>query len=316
VYHQNVETPTAARVEPSREPAALATTESGHAEHPSGTSFSSHGAIPPVAPAPSVSGAPSASDQAFGAATPAVADDANLTQVAVKRVVDGVTVFAPPGTHLAAMDQCAQFITQEIGRNQYAQQSLAKARATIVIIPAHTPMTDVPQFAGMRGGKTFDGRDWSTVRGSGGIQAPDGSFAIGVAEENLVAVKGVVSGYPTGYSIGMHEFAHAVNSHGMTPAQQKRLDQLYAQHIAKDPGDAKDTFTDRYASSNSQEYWAQATNAFFGKNEMPTQNNHDGRAWLQANDPDLYAFLVEMYDTDRNVNGDAIAPKPNGARDA
>jgi hypothetical protein len=223
-----------------------------------------------------------------------------VTRVPVERVVDGVTVLAPPGAHASAIDQCASFITAELGRNQLAQKKLAEAHAMIVIIPAHTAMTDVAQFAGMRGKKTFDGRDWASVRGSGGINAPDGSFAIGVAEENLVAVRGVISSYPTGYSIGMHELAHALQSHGMTHEQQARIGELYKRHAASDPGDTHDTFTEKYGASNAQEYFAQGTNAFFGKN---ARTGHNDKAWLQQHDPELYAFLVEMYETDFDREG-------------
>ena len=272
-------------------PGPLAATEATPAPE---TTFTTRGAIPAPATAPPASPQVSASDRAYGTTDP------TATKVPLERVIDGVTVLAPPGTHAEAIDQCASFIHAELGRNQLAQKKLAEARATIVIIPAHTPMTDVAQFAGMRGKKTFDGRDWASVRGSGGIKAPDGSFAIGVAEENLIAVRGVVSSYPLGYSIGMHELAHGLESHGMTSAQQHRLQELYKAHAAKDPGDTHDTFTEKYGASNVHEYFAQGTNAFFGKN---ARTGHNDRTWLQQHDPDLYAFLAEMYETDFDREG-------------
>lgn len=275
---------------------SVAPAPSAHTEAPTAdpTRFTNHGQLPAIATSPPPPAHASASDRAYGDPDP------TLSKIAYEKVIDGVAVLAPPGTHFTAIDQCASFIHAELGRNQLAQKKLAEARATIVIIPAHTSMTDVAQFAGMRGKKTFDGRDWSNVRGSGGIKAPDGSFAIGVAEENLVSVRGIVSTYPTGYSIGMHELAHALQSHGMTAAQQQRLQDLYKAHAAKDPGDAHDTFTEKYGASNVQEYFAQGTNAFFGKNQ---RTGHNGRAWLQQHDPDFYAFLVEMYETDFDAEG-------------
>lgn len=297
-----MEVPSAIHAGPQAQPTTAHPTDdiSVHPETGAPTTFSTSGQLPAVSTGAAGHTGASASEQAF--------PDPDVLVAPVRSYVDGVAVVAPAGAHIGAIAKCAEFIHQEIGRNQFAQKKLAQAKATIVIIPAHTPMTDLPQFAGMRGGKTFDGRDWATVRGSGGIQSADGSFSIGVAEENLIAIKGVISGYPDGYSIGMHEFAHAVNTHGMTPAQQKRVEQLYQQHIAKDPGDAKDTFTDHYAASDSLEYYAQCTNAFFGKNSMPTNGNHNGRDWLAANDPDMYSFLVEMYETDRDEHGDAFDP--------
>jgi hypothetical protein len=267
------------------------------------TRYSTRGPIPPIH-AESTAHAPTASERAYG--TP----DPGVLAAEQRRVIAGVTVVAPAGAHADAIDRCAEFIQQEVGQNAYAQQHLQAARATIVIIPARTKMTDVAQFSSLKGQHTFDGRDWSTVRGSGGTRAPDGSFAIGVAEENLISVKGVVSTYAKNYSIGMHEFAHAVESKGMTPDQQSRLRQLYANHQKADPGDAKDTFTDTYAASNVHEYFAQATNAFFGRNQGSDAKHkayHNGRDWLRTHDPDMYAFLVEMYETKHDAAGH-VAP--------
>lgn len=278
--------------------------------------FSQEGPIPPVQEQQPAHGATrTASERAYGATPraagqPAAAADPTALRTTVRRTIHGVTVVAPPGAHADAIDRCAEFINQELGRNEYAQRKMAKARATIVIIPARTRMTDLPEFASLRGDDTFDGRDWSTVRGSGGLEAPDGSFAIGVAEENLRAVAGVVSSYPTGYSIGMHELAHAVESKGLTRAQKSRLENLYRQHRRADPGDARDSFTDRYAASNVHEYFAQATNAFFGKNEGRDKDgraNHNGRAWLSEHDPNMYAFLVELYETNHDADGDRVS---------
>jgi hypothetical protein len=267
------------------------------------TRYSTRGPIPPIH-AESTAHAPTASERAYGTPEPGV------LAAEQRRVIAGVTVVAPAGAHASAIDSCAEFIQQEVGQNAYAQQHLAAARATIVIIPARTKMTDVSQFSKLKGQKTFDGRDWSQVRGSGGTRAPDGSFAIGVAEENLISVKGVVSTYAKNYSIGMHELAHAVESKGMTPDQQARLRQLFAKHQAADAGDAKDTFTDTYAASNVHEYFAQATNAFFGKNEGRDKDgraNHNGRAWLMEHDPNMYAFLVELYETNHDADGDRVS---------
>jgi hypothetical protein len=292
-------------VEQRRQQQPLEATEAAEVSPPpaSSTRYSTRGPIPPVH-AESAAHTPTASERAYGAADPGV------LAAEQRRVIAGVTVVAPAGAHASAIDRCAEFIQQEVGKNVYAQQHLQAARATIVIIPARTKMTDVAQFSSLKGQHTFDGRDWSTVRGSGGTRAPDGSFAIGVAEENLISVKGVVSTYAANYSIGMHEFAHAVESKGMTPAQQTRLRELFARRHTADPSDAKDTFTDTYAASNVHEYFAQATNAFFGRNQGSDAKHkayHNGRDWLRTHDPDMYAFLVEMYETKHDDAGH-VAP--------
>ncbi len=278
-------------------------------EEASTTRFTQGGALPSVgelSPSPPQPAGASASDRAFGApgtsAARPPADPSVLTRQ-VQRTMFGLTVIAPPGVHMGAIDAVAVIVQQMVGRNQVAQQRLTEARAAIVIIPARTRMTDLPQFGALTGRDTFDGRDWETVRGSGGIAAPDGTFAIGVAEENLIAVRGVISSYPTGYSIAMHELAHTLESKGMTDRQRDRVKRLFRQQRRHDAAD----FSDSYAASNEHEYFAQATNAFFGKNvgASPAGTaNRNGRAWLQTADPDMYAFLVEMYDTTHRVDAD------------
>lgn len=218
----------------------------------------------------------------------------------VERDVMGVAITAPAGVHAAALDECTRIVTQEVGKNAYAQDHFKKSKVSIVIVPAAEKMTDVPEFQHLRGQKTFDGRDWATVRGSGGTPTPSGKFAIAVAEENATTVPGVKSAYPATYSIAMHELAHVLESHGMTPQQQARVKQLYAQHTA-----AKASFTDSYGAENEKEYFAQSTNAFFGRNTIPGYNN--GRAWLQTNDPDMYAFCVDLYDKAEDKHGHVAA---------
>lgn len=233
---------------------------------------------------------------------PAVPADGTYPEQ-IEREVLGVIITAPAGTRVAAMTEVARIVQTEIGKNQYAQQQFAKSKVSIVIIPAHEQMTQMPEFAHLQGKKTFDGRDWSGVRGMGGTRTPNGRFSIAVAEEGLTAVPDVKNKYPATYSVTMHELAHVLESHGMTPAQQARIKQLYAQHLAKDPGDKAGTFTDRYGAANEQEYFAQSTNAYFGRNVM--DKNHSGKPWLAQHDPDMYAFLVELYD---KPHGAAAAP--------
>ena len=84
------------------------------------------------------------------------------------------------GVDPKAVAACEVFITQLIGNNPAAQEALKKANVAIVIIPHDKKMTDLPQFAALAGTNTFDGRLWDNVRGSGGMTAPDGTFALAV----------------------------------------------------------------------------------------------------------------------------------------
>ena len=221
----------------------------------------------------------------------------------VDRDVLGVAITAPAGVRVSALADVTQIVQTEVGKNEFAQKHFRDAKVSIVIVPAEVSMTALPEFAHLQGKKTFDGRDWSAVRGMGGTATPSGKFSMAVAEESIVPVPNTISRYPATYSVAMHELAHVLEAKGMTKPQQARVKQLYAAHQQRDPGDAKDTWTDKYGAANEQEYFAQSTNAYFDRNVMA--KNHSGRAWLQKNDPDMYAFLVDLYETQRGADGNA-----------
>jgi hypothetical protein len=235
-------------------------------------------------------------------------------QQPIERTVDGVRIYAPAGVNPAAVDRAAELVQLEVGRNLYAQRRFAEQHIGLIIIPAHEPMTDMPQLHGLQGGHTTDGtRTWNTVRGEGSARLPDGTFACAVGEEQLVDVPGVLRNYAAGYSVGMHEFAHTLNLHAMTREQKETVTRLYQARHANDPDNGKGTWTDDYASHDEQEYFAQATNCFFGRNQgaynraslpdHPYTENKNGREWLQQNDPEMYAFLVTLYEHDYDREG-------------
>lgn len=225
----------------------------------------------------------------------------NVLPAQVEREVLGVTITAPAGVRASALQEVQTIVQTEISKNEYAQRQFQREKVAIIIIPAHVAMTDLPELHHLKGQKTFDGRDWSSVRGMGGTPTPNGRFSIAVAEETTTQVPGIKTNYPATYSVTMHELAHVLESKGMTRAEQARVKELYAAHQKKDPGDKKDTFTDFYGSENEREYFAQSTNAFFDRNVMG--KNHSGKAFLYKNDPDMYAFLVQLYSKHHDKDG-------------
>jgi hypothetical protein len=225
-----------------------------------------------------------------------------------ERDVCGVRIIAPVGVQPNTVDTCAGLVQGEIGNNEYAQNALRKKKTALIIVPANVHMTDLPQFKQLGGGSTPDGRGWENVRGSGGMQIPDGTFALAVPEENLVTMKSIFSGYGPGYSVGRHEFAHTLEDAAMTKDQVARIQKMFAarQVLQVAVGGAfLDIFTDHYASTNEHEYWAQCTDCFFGTNEGEGAN---GREWLEAHDPDMYAFCVEMYEHHHDKKGNDTGP--------
>lgn len=201
-----------------------------------------------------------------------------------RREVLGVIILGR-GVSPSALDSCEQFVVATLSNRKDIQARLKKEQAALVIIPRDKRMTDVSEFASLKGVQTFDGRMWDDVRGSGGMRVPSGLLAIGVPEENLVDAG--TDTYADGYSVGLHELAHAIHMKGLSDQEREQVTALYeARKKAGGP------WTEDYGASNEWEYIAQATNCFFGVNDGIGNN---GPEWLEKNDKPMFTFLVSVY---------------------
>jgi hypothetical protein len=73
-----------------------------------------------------------------------------------------------------ALEACARFVNASLAARPDIQDRLEDLHVVLVIIPRDKKMTDMAQFAGLRGTRTVDGRLWDDVRGSGGMRVPGG----------------------------------------------------------------------------------------------------------------------------------------------
>lgn len=172
-----------------------------------------------------------------------------------------------------------------VASNPTIAAAMNREKVAVVVIPQNTRMTDLPEFASLSGKKTFDGRLWDDVRGVGGLRLADGRLAVGIPEENLT--NSSADRYWGNYSVAIHELAHVVQDHCISDREFRSIKRLYDDRKA-----AGLPFTDTYATANHFEYFAQATNVYFGRNEGQGINS---RQWLANNDPLLYAKLCELY---------------------
>jgi hypothetical protein len=195
----------------------------------------------------------------------------------------------------SALDACEQFVVASLSQRPDIQRRLRSEKVALVIVPRDKKMTDVAEFAGLRGKKTFDGRLWDDVRGSGGRRVAGGKWAIAVPEENLVAAG--KDTYPDGYSVGLHEFAHTVHLKGLGSGDRRKLDELYAARKK-----AGGPWTEAYGASNAREYYAQCTNCYFGANAGVGANGAD---WLRTNDAPMFDFLGTVYGPPPRAEGNA-----------
>lgn len=164
------------------------------------------------------------------------------------------------------------------------QKKLKAAKVELVIIPKDVAMTALPEFAALKGQRTFDGRAWDDVRGVGGTLTPDGCIAVGIPEENLADLPSDT--YPGTYSVAVHELAHCI--HDLLPrGEQNAIQAAYdARQAAGGP------WTEAYGATNVHEYFAQGANCWFGRNDGMGAN---GKAWLETNDPALFAVMAKAF---------------------
>lgn len=179
-------------------------------------------------------------------------------------------------------------LLREMRVDERLDERLRAARLSIVVVPRKTAMTDIAQFASLRGRRTFDGRLWDHVRGTGGLRLPDGRVAVAIPEESILSAPG--DAYPA-LAIAVHELAHALHDRVLTDGDRRVVERAYRARI-----DADGPFTDAYASSNPREYFAQGANAFFGRSPSPQGfGQRRDAAWLYRNDRALYVALVHVF---------------------
>ena len=148
----------------------------------------------------------------------------------------------------------------------------------VVLVPETRKLTALPEFASLKDKRTGDGRAWDDTRGVGGV-ANNGEVAVGVPAENLIG--GATDRYGARYSVAIHEMAHAIFSHCLSPSTRARVHALFAQ---------RDSFVTAYAALNVNEYFAEATAAFFDKAGQGSRDR------LQRTDPAMFALMTEIYE--------------------
>jgi tetratricopeptide (TPR) repeat protein len=154
--------------------------------------------------------------------------------------------------------------------------ALKREKVTFLIFPFHHFLWQVPFNKKLQGKKTFDGRLWDDVKGSGGNNACAG-------EEWERDVKNFR------FNVLTHEFAHQV--HGFLPKDlRKEITRLYTS--AKK---ARKTL-DFYSDANENEYFAVGVEAYVSEYKLADQKITYGhtRSELLRVDPDLHGFIARL----------------------
>ena len=250
-------------------------------------------------PASPVEAAPEPSPDGQG--TPAVPDAADAGDAADASQTSTASNVNGNGASARAID-IAQTHARELFETLSPQNRaiLAANPVEIDVIPRGTRLTELAEYADLAGKKTFDGREWSEVRGIKTVV--DGRTRIAIGEETLIPG---LTAYGPGF-VAAHEGGHAVQE-ALTPAQATRLQELYAQRTAAAPvapdgtagGSGHPSWLDPdwYSAANKEEYFANCIAAYqrHPYSADPAVQVKYTPEWLQTHDPRMYALLEEIY---------------------
>lgn len=237
---------------------------------------------------------------------PSDAERAAAIQVVVSRLV-ARDVSAPAAAR--ARRTIREMLAPGDGR---VARALSRQNVWLFIVPRDKRLTDLPEFAALRGRTTHDGRRWEDVRGVGHMDIPGGRVGVAFPEEDLLNHEADPAiGYP-GLFVLVHELSHCIQDLGLPSTLYARSLQLYDAAVAR----PERTGLGFYADSNAHENFAQAASAYLGVGHLDSPRQHaDGaRARLAAAQPQMTALLAEIFGPARDIRG--LAPRARAVAEA
>lgn len=196
----------------------------------------------------------------------------------------GIPIKAPDIVSPTAMYEAWHRLHRQLRSNPMIVKNLVRAGAQLHIIGKNQVTSDLPEFRDEKGktiddkGNTIDTR----TRGMGGLVSSCG-------EENLLQLP---RDRYYGRDICNHEFAHAIFGEGLSSNVRQEIVDTYQKAMAKG------LWKPAYASTNSDEYFAELTMWYFGNHGdmiIPGTEVKPGAEWLKSYDPDGYALLDKIY---------------------
>lgn len=191
--------------------------------------------------------------------------------------VEGIAIVSTAETSSRAFRVAEETVRRVFAHNDL-EQSLADAGAYVVIVPAGKTVLDMPEFRCLRG------QEATALEGVCGVADAAGGFPIATVEERDLL--GDRRGPCRGLNILFHELGHLVDTWALGPQDYFDVRYLYADAMAAG------MYAGEYAATNSNEYFAEGTQAFFASVDPAGRRD---REWLRRYDPGLYDLLAAVY---------------------
>jgi hypothetical protein len=203
---------------------------------------------------------------------------------------DGVPVLASARTSEVAMRAACRITRFMTSRRTDVRDEMIARGARVAVMARDERTLDIPEHADLQ--REYPDTDWNArARGLGGtVSRP----ATSCAEENLRCDR--IDRY-RGENILVHELAHGIFNLGVVFAIPDFSDRLArAFTAARTAG----RWSNTYAATNTDEYFAEGAQSFFDTNQRadPPNGIHNAvstREALRASDPALFALLEEVF---------------------
>lgn len=203
----------------------------------------------------------------------------------------GLDVMASGAVRPRAVERAAEIIDDMIGHRPDLIGEMVRRGTRVGVIGRGEVTSDMPEYRDIY--RLFPGVDWDTrARGLGATPFIPLSS---VGEENVLCLPGDVY---AGESIMVHEFAHTIRIMGLAFAEPVTDVQIQSAYVA---AMGAGRWSNTYAATNSDEYWAIAVQAYFDTaREGPVggngvHNHVDTRNELASYDPGIYAIVDGLF---------------------
>lgn len=202
----------------------------------------------------------------------------------------GFWVVAGAEVDPAAVTAAAALAHAFLGPDPVLTRAVLDSGVRLGVIGADQQVTDMPEYRDLP--EAFPDIDWDArARGLGATAARP---LVSAGEENLLCLDG--DRY-RGDDILLHEFAHTLHRQGLAvvePDFDATLEEAY------DAAIAGGTWTNTYAATNPEEYWAEGVQSYFDRNLSAevADGFHgpiDTRQELADADPTLFALIDERF---------------------
>jgi hypothetical protein len=197
-------------------------------------------------------------------------------------LASGVALGSDGFVFTGGTERARYVVEQMLSNASQVRDSMGAIGFKVEVIGRDQVLSDLPDYAALKGKKTRDGRYFDT-----GTRGVGDKVKCSVGEENLLCF--AKKPYRQ-EDVLVHEFSHSIHRH-LSANLAGAIDAAYAQAMKEGlyPRDI-------YMARDAGEYWAEGTQAWFGVTLRTDVNaGVNTRLKLQEHDPRLAAILEKVY---------------------